>query len=406
MPLPFELVDSGWSDELDAGMRERPETVLIVCPFIKRRTVERLIFAHRPNDLRVITRFDLNAFNAGVSDLDALDLLVQSGAKIRGVVGVHSKMYIFGDKRAIVTSANLTEAAMFQNKEFGFVADDPFIAAQCQSYFERLWASTRHDLSQADIEQWRQILAPYRVGTRDSLSLPDFGETVNSTSPFVLEPPTDAPVQSFVKFFGRADNRASLSMGIDEEVIRSGSHWACTYPSGKRPRQVRDGAIMFMARMVQARSDYIIYGRAIGREHRPILDDATPADVLARAWKENWPHYVRVHDPVFINGPLSAGVSMVDMMTELGPDSFAPTQRNLNSGSGGNLNPRRAIMRKPHMELTPQAYKWIFDRLEKSLMRYGALDLTNPRFDLPVEQENARDAVAKTAQLSVRSPEE
>lgn len=53
---------------------------------------------------------------------------------------------------------------------------------------------------------------------------------------------------------------------------------------------------------------------------------------------------------------------MVDMMIELGPDSFAPTQRNLNAGSGGNLNPRRAIMRKPHMELTPQAYKWIFDR--------------------------------------------
>ncbi|NTF23267.1 hypothetical protein G6L37_33300, partial [Agrobacterium rubi] len=198
MHLSFKLVDSGWSDELDIGMRERPETVLIVCPFIKKQTVERLIFAHCPRDLRVITRFDLNAFNAGVSDMDALSLLLRSGAKIRGVVGVHSKMYIFGGKRAIVTSANLTEAAMFQNKEFGFAADDHFIAAQCQNYFDRLWASTRHDLSQADIERWRQILAPYRVGTRDSISLPDFGETVNSTSPFVLEPPTDAPMQSFV----------------------------------------------------------------------------------------------------------------------------------------------------------------------------------------------------------------
>jgi hypothetical protein len=42
---------------------------------------ERLVFAHRPHDLRVITRFDLKAFNAGVGDLDALDLLLQSGAK-------------------------------------------------------------------------------------------------------------------------------------------------------------------------------------------------------------------------------------------------------------------------------------------------------------------------------------
>lgn len=64
--MSFKLLDSGWSDELDAGMRERPETVLIVCPFIKKRTVSRLISEHRPRDLRVITRFDLNAFNAGL----------------------------------------------------------------------------------------------------------------------------------------------------------------------------------------------------------------------------------------------------------------------------------------------------------------------------------------------------
>ncbi|MGO6891191.1 MULTISPECIES: hypothetical protein [Rhizobium] len=186
-----------------------------------------------------------------------------------------------------------------------------------------------------------------------------------------------------MKFFGRADNRASLTTLVEEEVIRSGSHWACTYPKGKRPRQVQDGAIMFMARMVQARSDYVIYGRAIGRKHRPNLDDATEADLSLRAWKANWPHYVRVHDPIFINGSLSAGVSMVDMMEELGAASFMPTQRNLDSKSGDNINPRRAIMRKPHMELTPQACRWIADRLDKALLRHGMLDITKSSFDFP-----------------------
>nr|WP_234892823.1 phospholipase D family protein [Sinorhizobium fredii] len=98
---------------------------MIVCPFIKRRTAERLLSVRPPADFRIVTRFDLNAFNAGVSDLDALELLLQSGAKIRGIVGVHSKMYVFGSTRAIVTSANLTESAMFKNKEFGFTTDDP-----------------------------------------------------------------------------------------------------------------------------------------------------------------------------------------------------------------------------------------------------------------------------------------
>ncbi|AYD04958.1 hypothetical protein G6L94_33070 [Agrobacterium rhizogenes] len=97
---------------------------------------------------------------------------------------------------------------------------------------------------------------------------------------------------------------------------------------------------------------------------------------------------------------------MVDMMIELGPDSFAPTQRNLNAGSGGNLNPRRAIMRKPHMALTSQADKWIFDRLEKPLMRSGALDLTDPRFDLPAVQDSSPGVFATVPQVPTQSPEE
>jgi hypothetical protein len=67
-----------------------------------------------------------------------------------------------------------------------------------------------------------------------------------------------------VKFFGRGDNRADRSMQILEEVRRSGSHWACTYPKGKRPRMVRDGATMFMGRLVKDPNDILIFGRARG----------------------------------------------------------------------------------------------------------------------------------------------
>jgi hypothetical protein len=214
-------------------------------------------------------------------------------------------------------------------------------------------------------------------------ALPDFGEVVGNISPFVVETPDETPLQSFVKFFGRADNRAQLSLSVEDEVIRSGSHWACTYPREKRPRQVRDGAVMFMARMVQSRRDYIIYGRAVARKHYPGLDDATDADLVLRSWKKDWPHYIRVHDPIFINGPLSAGISMVDLMDELGPEAFAPTKRNLSGGAGENTNPRRAIMRKPHIELTPRACRWITERLDRALLQHGALDLTQPAFDFP-----------------------
>lgn len=379
--MSFWLQDCGWSQEIASGMSLRPSLVRVVCPFIKRKAAARFLKAPVPN-IQVITRFDLNCFNAGVSDVEALEDFVRAGARVRGIVGLHSKMYLFGDDKVVVTSANLTEAAMFTNQELGFVATEPGIVVQCGLYFEKLWAMTSIDLTLDMLAEWSEHLQGVRPNTFSAPSLPDFGEVVSLTSPFVGSEQPDVPIQSFVKFFGRANNRADLAMPIALEVQRSGSNWACTYPTGKRPRQVKDGAVMFMARMMEDRSDYRIYGRAIGREHTPDIDDATAADIAKRPWKTDWSHYVRVHDPIFIDGPLSAAISMADMMEELGANAFAPTLRNLLAGSG-NTNPRKSLVRKPSMELTPVAYDWISSRLDAALLKHGALDLTGPEYDQP-----------------------
>lgn len=46
----------------------------------------------------------------------------------------------------IVTSANLTEAALYRNHEFGFLSDDETIVGECRSYFEALWERAEPDL--------------------------------------------------------------------------------------------------------------------------------------------------------------------------------------------------------------------------------------------------------------------
>ena len=72
-------------------------------------------------NLKVITRFDLNEFAQGVSDIAALRMSIKANARVRGVRNLHAKLYIFGTSRAIITSANLTEAALRRNHEFGTV---------------------------------------------------------------------------------------------------------------------------------------------------------------------------------------------------------------------------------------------------------------------------------------------
>jgi hypothetical protein len=189
-------------------------------------------------------------------------------------------------------------------------------------------------------------------------------------APIELPAVIDEAPQAFVKFFGAGENRADRSMPVFEEVRRSGCHRACTYPKDKRPRQVRDGATIFMGRLVKGPNDIIIYGRATGMRHVPGRDDATPDDISRRPWKVDWPHYVRVHHAEFVNGTLANGVSLNDLMDVLKSDSFAPTQRNATKGSG-NIDPRRAYMRQAAVELTLQASAWLNKQLQLAFRQHG-----------------------------------
>jgi hypothetical protein len=373
--MNFRLVDSGWDRILDEALAADKSRVRIICPFIKEKAAKRLLQHGCPDKFEVITRYHLDCFRDGVSDIDALRLLFRSGAKIRGIKNLHAKAFLIGDSRAIVTSANLTEQGLIRNHEFGFYAQDDTIVANCHDYFEKLWKKAGPDLTLEKLDKWdRKVVAAWAsgAGTKKTASLGDEGTDVGfSSEPVNVPKPAAIAEQGFVKFFGEGINREVPSLPVLEEVKSSGSHWACTYPTTKRPRQVRDGAIMFMARLVKP-EDILIFGRGIGLQYKEGRDDASAADIKRRDWKAKWSRYVRVHDAEFVNGTLSNGISLNELMSELGADAFASTKRNALAGQG-NTNPRTALMQKAAVELTPMAISWMNDRLDRSFANNGKI---------------------------------
>jgi phosphatidylserine/phosphatidylglycerophosphate/cardiolipin synthase-like enzyme len=174
----FRLVDVGWDSILDRCLRTDHTTVRIICPFIKHAAALRLLKRGRPDSLKVITRFNLRDFADGVSDIAALQLLLDSGAMIRGVKNLHAKLYLVGKTHAILTSANLTEAALTRNHEFGFVAHDPAIMITCGQYFDQLWGRAGANLSSDRLDRWEGTIAECQVGgsrTKALLRLGDEG---------------------------------------------------------------------------------------------------------------------------------------------------------------------------------------------------------------------------------------
>ncbi len=181
---------------------------------------------------------------------------------------------------------------------------------------------------------------------------------------------TDAS-QAFVKFLGDRRNRVSLDCPTLEELERAGCHWALAYPKNRRPRGVENGAVMYVARLVEG-PDIRIFGRGIGMKYVAGRDDATPADTEQRNWKSNWPHYVRVHDAEFVAGTMRNGISLNEFMETMGADSFVSTQRHAETGSG-NTNPRRAYMRQPAVRLSDQGFAWLDEWLEDAFRQYGKI---------------------------------
>ena len=89
--------------------------------------------------------------------------LLDINARVRGVRNLHAKLYLFGASRAIITSANLTGAALSRNHELGIVAEDAETIAACRTYFDNLWQHAGNDLRPDQVDAWDETVTGHRL---------------------------------------------------------------------------------------------------------------------------------------------------------------------------------------------------------------------------------------------------
>ena len=389
----LRLVDKGWGKEISDALRTDASEIRIICPFIKQVALER-IFDHTPNKIQVITRFNLADFAEQVSDITALRELLDAGADIRGIKNLHAKIYLFGDSRAIITSANLTKAALERNHEFGLIAEDKSLIKTCRDYFDNLWNRSGKNLLPKQLDEWDKKIAS-RLFAQGKVSkvkgLKDFGanvgipippwDRINHAKSFKVPQAVASASQAFVKFLGTGKERVALNFPIIDEIKNSGCSQFLSYPTKKRPRQVKDGDVMFISRTTKdiscptkkEQNDHRIFGWAIATGHREGKDEATKGDIKRRKWREKYGAYVRVDEEgfetEFLTGRMKNGVSLNELMDTLKSDSFASTQRNAAAGRG-NTDPRKSIRQQAHIQLSEEARAWLTERLQEAFTKH------------------------------------
>lgn len=157
-PASFQLVEKDWHRLLEDATKSDRSSLRIISPFIQEKSVRHLLQHGIPEDIRIITRLNANEILLGVNDLEALRYLLSFGAHIRAVRNLHSKLYLFGQRQAVVTSANLTWAALTRNHEFGISIHDTTAVESCSKYFEDLWDRAGTNITTQALDEVRDEL--------------------------------------------------------------------------------------------------------------------------------------------------------------------------------------------------------------------------------------------------------
>jgi hypothetical protein len=358
----MELIRDGWINHFINSSRG-VQHIQIISPFITYRVVNEIMERFSGNRLEIITRFNLNDFRSGVSNLQALKYLIERGASIQGIRNLHSKVYIFDNSTAIIGSANLTSMAFYNNYEFGMRVSDELHVQECINYFNWLKERGGFYLDMPTINRWEEQLREQRPISSESF-LPDYG-----TDPSM----SNIERHYFIKLLGKSDNRVQLDFHAREEIERAHCHYALCFPTNSgRPRRYRNGDTVYMARMLEG-TDYSFFGRAESLEHVDDRDYASDEEMEILDWKDRWSIYIRVRNAEFINTVMRNCPKMSELIDSLGPESFDATSRRYARGER-DINPWNSLRQKADVQLSGTAGAWLKQRFDQRLLQYGKVD--------------------------------
>lgn len=154
------LIKSPWEDLFFDLVEQTEEKLRITSPFIKSKPVEKMISIKTKDvSIEYITSFKLMNFYRKSSDFEALNSILENSGIIKNYQPLHSKVYIFDQKQAIITSGNLTNGGLNTNYEYGvLIKDENNVKSIIQDFYAIFNNSITGEISYENIEYAQKII--------------------------------------------------------------------------------------------------------------------------------------------------------------------------------------------------------------------------------------------------------
>lgn len=392
--MPIQLVTNDHEAKLRDIFLSVENQFYIVSPFIGFPIVKQLcsMLVNNPKvRCEVITRFAREDFVNGASNLYAHQELLQNGVQIYALRGLHTKLYLIDKKSAMLGSANFTSGGFKLNHELSlFIKDETKIIEDMHNYYDELMSAIKskgdylvtQELVDAEIAMVESLrkgrkdkTTSYsneyqfgalldKDGANDTGGIPDSIQSIISISSQTI-----VNEGIWLKFEGEANDREDPNEKYWLFTPNKYPHGITCFPTNNKPSGMKVGDYIYIAVVStdeKGNNTPIIVGRArtYGFEKENVADESMRK---IYPWTEHYSVFVRLYDVEYLNTEQKNGISLIDVIAEVGPDTYPST-----IGTSKPLQELRTThYQKSHLRITHQAKDYLDMRFNQKAKQYG-----------------------------------
>jgi phosphatidylserine/phosphatidylglycerophosphate/cardiolipin synthase-like enzyme len=135
----MKIIKNPWKEDFLSLVKESSKSIKITSPFIKNQICEELMKTKNKSvKIEVITNFNLSNIYNGSLDLKAIENILNNNGIVKNSSKLHSKIYLFDEKKVIITSGNLTNGGLLYNYEYGVYSEDKTLVKDVVEDFYQL----------------------------------------------------------------------------------------------------------------------------------------------------------------------------------------------------------------------------------------------------------------------------
>ena len=135
----MKIIRSPWRNELMELVENTKKSIKIISPFIKEDIIKEILLKKQnQTKIEIITSYKFSNFCLTQSDFSVIKLVNEVGGKVKVNPYLNANIYLFDDKKAIISSGNLTENSLSTNYEYGILLEDKIAVSEVVSDYNDL----------------------------------------------------------------------------------------------------------------------------------------------------------------------------------------------------------------------------------------------------------------------------